>query len=192
MSRNSFTALVEIDGAEIETINRKLKRLGDDLAPKALKGGFRRWTTLCKRTARNLAPRGRDSATERVRGQERPNVHIADFIATKVKGYSKGRVVWAAVGVKEIRGSYATPHWYLRWVEFGHKIKRAATMPEQILLKSRGNEKKKDYSRVVIGEVKGAFFLRKTLQICEPKLIPAIEDAIAAQIAKQWETRRGK
>jgi hypothetical protein len=192
MSRNSFTALVEIDGAEIEMLNRKLRRLGDDLAPKALRNGFRKWTTLCKRTAKTLAPRGPSRPTEKVRGTERPNPHISDFITTKVKGYSKGRVVWAAVGVKEIRGSYATPHWYLRWVEFGHKIKRRATQAEQILLKSRGNEKKKEYSRITIGEVRGTFFLRKTLSMCEPRLVPAVEDAIAAQIEKNWEVKRGR
>lgn len=185
MSSNAFVAVLEVDGADIEAVNRKLKALGTDRAAKAMRNGFRKWTGRVKSAAKAIAPYGRNSATEKVRGESRPNPHIRDFITTKVKGYSKGRVVWASVGVSEIRGSYATPHWYLRWVEFGHEIKRRATEQEALRMVTRGERKRKNMT-VRIGHVPGRFFLRSAAMATEPLLIPIMDQAIADQIAKEW------
>lgn len=185
MSSNAFVAVLEINGADIESVNRKLKALGTDRAQKAMRNGFRKWTSRVKSAAKSIAPYGSASATEKVRGEVRPNPHIRDFIATKVKGFSRGTVVWAAVGVSEIRGSYATPHWYLRWVEFGHEIKRRATEEEAIRMVTRGERRRKNMTRT-IGRVPGRFFLRSAAMATEPLLIPIMEQAIADQVAKEW------
>ena len=184
MSRNSFTAVVEVNGADIELVNRKLKALGTHRAGNAMRSAFRKWTKRVASMVKASAPYGRSAATEKVRGLERPNPHIRDFVTTKVKGYSKGTVVWAAVGVKEIRGSYMTPHWYLRWVEFGHEIKRKATMEESIRLVTRGERKRKNMT-MSIGRVTGRHFLRSAAIAAEVLLIPIVEQAVADQVEKE-------
>jgi hypothetical protein len=184
MSSNNFKALVEIDGADIEQVNRYLRRLKTETASKALKRGIRNWTNLGKKTAKALAPVGPNRPTEKVRGTERPNPHIKDFVFTKVKGYSKGQIIWGSIGVKEIKGSYATPHWYLRWVEFGHAIKRRSTEAEAILLKSRGATKA-EYSKITIGQVRGTFFLTKALASISPRLLPIMQESIAKELAQE-------
>jgi hypothetical protein len=190
MSRNAFAVTAEIDGAEIEDLNRRLRRLSVDRAGKAMKNGFRTWGKRYRQAVMALAPYGRSSPTEVVRGEVRPNPHIRDMIAVKVRGYRKGEVIWAAVGVKEVPGSYTTPHWYLRWVEFGHVIKRKSTEAEAILLKSRGYTRKKEYGTIAIGNVPGKFFMAKALVQTQHLLLPMVEDALASQIEK--EMTRGK
>lgn len=184
MSRNSFTAVVEVNGADIELVNRKLKALGTERAGKAMKSGFRKWTKKVANTVKMVAPLGNMRPTEKVRGEIRPNPHIRDFITTKVKGYSKGTVVWAAVGVKEIRGSYTTPHWYLRWVEFGHELKRRATAEESIRLVARGERRSRNM-KMTVGRVRGKFFMRKAAIMAEVYLLPIMEQAIADQVEKE-------
>ena len=159
--------------------------LPKDMAQKSLRNAFRKWTTMTKKVVAASAPYGRSGATEFVRGEKRPNVHIKNNIATKVKGYSKGTLIWAAVGVKEVRGTYVTPHWYLRWVEFGHDVKRKATMNEKMLLKSRGERIRKN-TTIKIGHVKGQHFIAKAVTVCSPRLVPMVEDAIADQVLKEW------
>lgn len=183
MSSNAFRVAVEIDGGDIDRINRKLSHLAVPTATKAMKNGFRAWFKKVRATARQLAPFGEAAATEKVRGKLQPNPHIRDNLTYSVKGYSKGRVVWGALGVKEIRGSYMTPHWYLRWVEFGHDVKRAATAPEQMLLKSRGERR---YKTITTGKVRGRFFIRRAYEANAYSLIPIMDQAIADQVLKEW------
>lgn len=183
MSRNTFKIAVEVDGADIESVNRKLSRLPDPLGSRAMKNGFREFFKRVRATARGLAPKGRPTATEKVRGEVKPNPHIRNFLAYTVRGYRRGTVVWAAFGVREKRGSYETPHWYLRWVEFGHDIKRAATEEEQIRLAARGERR---YKTIKIGSVKGQFFIRRSYEANAGALIPIMEQKIADQIAKEF------
>lgn len=183
--RNGFRLIVEIDGAEIEAVNRKLKALGDVRAANAMRNGFRKWTKRVATIAKAMIPQGKAAPTEKVRGEVRPNPHIRDFVTTKVVGYSRGKVIWAAVGVKELRGSYATPHWYLRWVELGHDLKRAATDEERIRLVTRGERRRKTMT-VKVGEVAGRFYLRRAGIAAEPYLLPIMEQAIADQVLKDW------
>jgi hypothetical protein len=185
MSSNVFKVAAEIDGAEIEELNRKLRRISVERAGKAMKSGFRTWGKRYAQAVVALAPYGRPNPTERVRGQERPNPHIRDMITVKVRGYRKGEVIWAAVGVKEVPGSYTTPHWYLRWVEFGHAIKRKSTEAEAILLKSRGYTRKKEYGTITIGKVPGKFFMARALTQTQHLLLPMVEDALARQLEKE-------
>lgn len=187
--RNSFNISAEVNGADIELVNRELKRLATPYATEAMKAGFRKYTTRVAKVAKTLAPFGNAAASEKVRGVERPNPHIRNHITTKVRGYSQGKVVWAAVGVKEKRGSYETPHWYLRWVEFGHKIRRKATAEEQLRAKTRGATKKKEYGFTTIGSVKGSLFLRRASQMAAPYLLNDIQDAVAKVILKYWGRR---
>ena len=106
--RNGFRLIVEIDGAEIEAVNRKLKALGDVRAANAMRNGFRKWTKRVATIAKAMIPQGKAAPTEKVRGEVRPNPHIRDFVTTKVVGYSRGKVIWAAVGVKELRAAGLT------------------------------------------------------------------------------------
>jgi hypothetical protein len=145
----TFAVGVEIDDAALRAINARLLTLNERDARNAMRRGFSKWTGAVRRLLASSAPFGKTSATERVRGAVRPNVHLKWSIATKVKGYSKGLVTWAAVGVKRIDGSYLTPHWYHGWLENGHAIKRATTTAEKILLKSRGERGKALNTRVV-------------------------------------------
>lgn len=187
--RNAFKISAEIDPAELEAVNRQLRKLGNPYATEAMKRGFRRYTKRVVKAAETLAPVGRPSPTEKVRGKERPNPHLKDNVFAKVKGYARGEVVWAAVGIREKRGSYETPHWYFRWVEFGHALRRRATAPEQALLKSRGNERKKEYGFVTIGRVKATHFLKRANAMCEPYLINDVREGMAAVIEKYWGRR---
>jgi hypothetical protein len=186
MSGNAFKVAVEIDGATIDELNRKFKQLAAPMGTKAMKSGFREWFKKTRAVAKAMAPYGRPAATEKVRGVNRPNPHIKDHMAYTVRGYSKGRVVWGGLGIRN-RGGYDTPHWYLRWVEFGHDLKRKATPNEAMLLKSRGERK----MTMSIGRVEGAFFLRKAYQMTAMRLIPIMEEAIAKQVAKHMEGKRG-
>jgi hypothetical protein len=184
MSSNKFTVLCEVSGRDIDAVNARLKDLGRDGAAKAMKSGFRKWTNFAKKLMVANAPFGRPGASEKVRGQSRINVHIRNNVATKVKGFSKGRVVWAAVGIKEKRGTYDTPHWYLRWVEFGHQLKRKPTTNEASLLKSRGEIIKKN-TTIKYGHVKGSHFMQRTLNMAEMRLLPMLNEAIDKQIDKE-------
>lgn len=183
MSSNAFKVAVEIDGGDIDRINRKLSQLAIPTATKAMKNGFRTWFKKVRATAKQLAPMGDNKPTEMVRGQMKPNPHIRDNLTYSVKGYSKGRVVWGALGVKEIRGSYMTPHWYLRWVEFGHEVKRAATVNEQMLLKSRGERR---FKTIRVGRVPGRYFIRRAYEANAYALLPIMDQAIADQVLKEW------
>jgi len=185
MSRTSFTAACEIDYGAMDRINAALRGMPEKTAGRALRNGFRAYTKLLKKTVESMAPMGRTSATEKVRGVERPNPHIKDNIATTVKGYRRGTLIWAAVGVKEIPGSYYTPHWYLRWVEFGHDVKRRATGPEMALLVSRGEQRKKNMT-IRIGRVPGKFFLRTATAATEGWLTRFVEEALERQIQKEF------
>lgn len=189
--RNSFNISAEVNGADIEEVNRRLRRLQGPYATEAMKTGFRSYTTRVAKLAKPLAPFGKATATEKVRGTERPNPHIRNHITTKVSGYSQGRVVWAAIGIKEKRGTYDTPHWYVRWVEFGHRIRRKATTEEQIRAKSRGETRKKEYAFKTVGTVKGAFFLKRASEMASPYLLIDMQNAIAKVIEKYWGTSNG-
>lgn len=183
MSSNKFTLLCEVSGRDIDAVNDRLLKLGRDGASRAMRNGFRKWTTFAKRLMVANAPFGRSNASEVVRGHRRLNVHIRNNVATKVKGFSKGRVVWAAVGIKEKRGSYDTPHWYLRWVEFGHALKRKPTSIEAGLMKSRGEIVRKS-TTVKYGHVKGSHFMQRTMNIAEFRLVPMVHEAIDKEIAR--------
>jgi hypothetical protein len=182
MSGNAFKVAVEINYGDIDAVNRKLSKLAVPASTRAMKSGFRQWFKGVRSTAKALAPYGDTRAMETVRGQKRPNPHIRDHIAYTVRGYSKGRVVWGALGVKERRGSYDTPHWYLRWVEFGHEIKRRATQNEAMLLKSRGERR----MTMTIGRVLGKRFIERAYQANATRLLPIMEDAIAREVLKEW------
>ncbi len=184
MSSNSFKMVMEVDGPNVERINAALRRLAQKDATKAIKNGFREWTRVVKKSVIALAPRGRPSKTERVRGEVRPNPHLKANVTTKVKGYSKGQLVWAAVGIKDQKGTYNTPHWYARWVEFGHVLTRRATKEEEIRKFSRGAIKKKERQRTIIGRVAGKFFISKAYAINEIRLMPIMEEHIARMVAK--------
>ena len=184
MSSNSFKMVMEIDGANVENINAALRRLAQKDATKAIKNGFREWTRVTKKSVIALAPRGRSSKTERVRGEVRPNPHLKANLTTQVKGYSKGQLVWAAIGIKEQKGTYNTPHWYARWVEFGHVLKRRATKEEELRNLTRGNVKKKERTVTVIGFVPGKHFIAKAYAINEIRLMPIMEEHIARMVAK--------
>jgi hypothetical protein len=183
--RGSLVVRADIDGAAIDAINARLKALDKEGASAAMKSGFRKWSNVTKRVVAANAPFGKSKATEKIRGVIRPNVHLKWNVTTKVKGYAQGKVVWAAIGIKEIRGSYLTPHWYLRWVEYGHEVKRGATAQEQILLKSRGYERKKEYSRITVGRVRPNPFLRRSLGETRPLLFPIMREAIQKQLEKE-------
>ena len=99
--RNSFRMIVELDKKSVDEVNRRLKALGTVGAGRAMKNGFRRWSSIARKTVAAGAPMGRMTGTETIRGQVRPNVHLKFNVATKIKGYSKGLVVWAAIGIKD-------------------------------------------------------------------------------------------
>lgn len=183
--RGSLAVRAEIDGAAIDAINKRLAALEKDGAAKAMRNGFRKWGNITKKVVQANAPFGKAKATEKIRGVVRPNVHLKWNVITKVKGYAQGKVVWLAIGIKEIRGSYLTPHWYLRWIEYGHEVKRAASKYEQIVLKARGYEKKKEYSKVSVGRVAPNPFLRRSLGETRALLFPIMRQAIAKQLEEE-------
>lgn len=185
MSRTSFKAACEIDYGAMDRINAALREMPEKTAGRALRNGFRAYTKLLRKTVESMAPMGSHRATEKVRGVERPNPHIKENIATTVKGYRRGTLIWAAVGVKEVPGSYVTPHWYLRWVEFGHDVKRRATGPEMSLLVSRGEPRRKNMT-IRTGRVPGKFFLRTATAATESWLLRYVEEALEKQIAKEF------
>ena len=145
----TFAIGCEIDEQALKRVNAELLKLGTDDARNAMRRGLRKWSTFTKKTLEAAAPFGRATATEKVRGQVKPNVHLKWSVTTKAKGYRQGLVQWIAVGVKRIDGSYLTPHWYHGWLENGHAIKRATSTQEKILLKQRGERGKALNFRVV-------------------------------------------
>lgn len=183
--RASLSITAELDGNAVDAINKALKRLDAEGAPKAMRNGFKRWTTVVRKVVAKNAPFGRATATEKVRGVIRPNVHLKWNVVTKAKGYAKGRVQWAAIGIREIRGSYLTPHWYLRWIEYGHNVVRAATPQEQLRQRTRGAERRREYSKLVIGKVAPNPFLRRSLGETRGLLFPIMRDAVDRQLREE-------
>jgi hypothetical protein len=183
MSRANFGFVVELNHADIDRVNAKLRVLSDETAVKSLRNGMRAWLKVAKRTLAANTPRSRHGATESYRGSRVANVHIQDNLVTKVKGWKNGRIQWAALGVKQVKGSIITPHWYLRWVEFGHDIKGAYSKEENIRRGTRGDRIRKT-DRKVIGKVPGKFFITKTYAAVSPLVAPLIEKAIDKQVKK--------
>ena len=183
--RSKLAISVELDDAIVREINKRLSRLEGEGATKAMRNGFRRWTTAVRRVVAKEAPMGRLASTEKVRGATRPNVHLKFNVTTRIRGYSRGRVVWAAVGIKEIRGTYLTPHWYLRWVEYGHDIRRAATQREQAYAKARGAVRKREYGYVKTGRVEANPFLWRSFGMTRSLLLPMVVKAVDDQLEKE-------
>ena len=183
MSRANFGFVVELNHADIDRVNAKLRALSDETAVKSLRNGMRAWLKVAKRTLAANTPRSRHGATESYRGWRVPNVHIQDNLVTKVKGWKQGRIQWAALGVKQVKGSIITPHWYLRWVEFGHDIKGKYSYAENIRRHSDGERMRKS-DRKVVGKFPGRFFITKTYKVVSPLVVPLIEKAIDKQIKK--------
>ena len=175
-----FAVAAEIDDKAVERINRALLNLGQKEAQKAMRRGFGKWSKVAKTMVAAMAPMGRMTSTERVRGAERPNVHLKFSAHSKVKGYRQGLVTWVAVGIKEIPGSYLTPHWYLRWVENGHAIKRRATEEETIRMVLRGERKTKNMKKVV-GRVAPNPFMRRAAAAA----VPLAENYLMSEIEKE-------
>lgn len=179
--RGSFATIVELDKDAVRRINAALLSLPTKEAGLAMRRGFGKWSRHARKLVEANAPFGRATATEFVRGSVRPNVHLKFSAATKVRGYQKGLVVWAAVGIKEIPGSYLTPHWYLRWVENGHAIKRKATGLEYEARIKRGSTKK-EASKTTIGTVRPNPFIRKSamqsIQLAAPLIEAEVQKAI--------------
>lgn len=180
--RGSFAVLVELDRDAVRRINARLLELSQKDAANAMRRGFGKWTKAAKVIVEQNAPFGRAASVEKVRGIVRPNVHLKFAGATRVKGYSRGLVVWAGVGIREISGSYLTPHWYLRWVENGHLIRRRATQLEMEARIKRG-ERKAEAAKTTIGRVPPNRFIRRSAQqslgLAEPLLQAEITKAIA-------------
>lgn len=179
----TFAIGCEIDEQAIRTINSRLVELEQRDARNAMRRGFGKWGRATKKVLEANAPFGKTSATERVRGATRPNVHLKWSVATKVKGYSKGLVQWIAVGVKRIDGSYLTPHWYHGWLENGHAIKRATTQAEKILLKQRG-ERGKAMNFVQVGYSRPRNWIKKwrpvLTQTAVQYVAPEVDKAVKA------------
>jgi len=119
-----FAVAVEIDVESVRRANSALLKLPTDLSQKALRRSFTKWSRGVKAAVAAAAPFGKPSPTERVRGVDRPNPHLKLNVSSKIKTYKRELVQWVAVGIREIPGSYLTPHWYLRWVERGHATYR--------------------------------------------------------------------
>ena len=188
-SSNRFRVEVELDEKELRRVNLALRSLGDREGPLAMRRAFRKWTNLGKKTMSALAPYGRNSSTEKVRGQARPNPHIRDAVSAKVKGWRKGQILWAAIGIREIPRSYATPHWYSRWVEFGHALKRAPSSEIMAMRRARGAIRRREVrAAVTVGKVPGRYFMTRTLQAVSPQLIPMLN----AEIDKEAEKIYGR
>jgi hypothetical protein len=181
--RTAFAASVEVDDAALRRINSALVRLEVKDARNAMRRGLGRWSREGRRFMASVAPFGKTSSVEQVRGITRPNVHLKFNVATKVKGYSKGLVTWAGIGVKEIRGSYLTPHWYLGWVENGHNLTRSATTQEKILMKSRG-ERVGPRTKRVIGRVPGHPWMKKYRPLVQSAAVRAVEPEVEKAIRR--------
>jgi len=177
----SFVLGTEIDSQALERVNHALLRLSEKDARNAMRRGLGKWSKVVKKSLEASAPFGRTTATEKVRGVVRPNVHLKWSLITKVKGYSKGLVTWVGVGIRRIDGSYLTPHWYLGWLENGHLIKRRSTTAEKMLLKSRG-ERGKGLNFVTVGKSRPRNWIkqhRAALSMLAPKFVePEVEKAI--------------
>lgn len=119
-----FAVAVEMDMADLRRANSALLKLPVELSQKALRNSFRKWARGTKAAVAAAAPFGDPSPTEWVRGTKRPNPHLKLNVSSKMKTFQRQLVQWVAVGIKEISGSYLTPHWYLRWVERGHSVYR--------------------------------------------------------------------
>lgn len=181
--RGSFAVVLELDKDAVRKINSALLGLPTKEAARAMRRGFGKWGRVAKKIVESNAPFGRSKATEFVRGSVRPNVHLKFAAGTRVKGYSRGLVVWAAVGIKEIPGSYLTPHWYLGWVERGHAIKRKATQLEYDARIKRG-ETKKTAGKTTVGHVRPNPFIRKSAAQSLGLVAPMLEQEIAAELRK--------
>jgi hypothetical protein len=128
-----FAVAVEIDAATVQRLNAALLKLPADLSQKAIRRSFQKWSRGVKAKVAAAAPFGKAKPTERVRGVDRPNPHLKLNVSSKIKTYKKELVQWVAVGIREIPGSYLTPHWYLRWVERGHSTyRRIGRIPRKI------------------------------------------------------------
>jgi hypothetical protein len=181
--RGSFAVVLTLDEAEVRRINSRLLQLPQKEAARAMRRGFGKWSRVAKRLVEANAPFGRSNATEMIRGQPRPNVHLKFAAGTRIKGYSRGLVVWAAVGIKEIRGSYLTPHWYLGWVERGHAIRRRATALEYEARVKRG-ETKKTAGKTTVGHVRPNPFIRRSAAQSLGLVAPLLEAEVAKEIAR--------
>jgi hypothetical protein len=181
-SRSKTFALgCEIDEQALQRVNHQLLRLGKEEARNAMRRGLTKWSKFTKKTLEATAPFGKRGATEKVRGQVRPNVHLKWAVITKTKGYAQGLVTWLGVGVKRIDGSYLTPHWYLGWLEAGHAIKRKTTNAERILLKQRG-ERGRGLNFTTVGRSAPRNWIKKyrgILSAAAPSYVePEVEKAI--------------
>jgi hypothetical protein len=163
-----FALACEIDAASVRRINHALMQLSQKEASLAMRRGFSKWGRATKAYVSASAPMGRPSSVEYVRGAIRPNVHLKFAVATKQKGFRKGLVQWFGVGIQEISGSYLTPHWYLRWVENGHLIKRKSTKAEKAWEISRGASPKAA-ARRVIGRVLANPFMQRAANFMLPQ-----------------------
>ncbi len=181
----TFAVGCEIDEKAVQAINSQLLKLGTDDARNAMRRGMSKWARFTKKTLEAAAPFGKATATEKVRGVVKPNVHLKFAVATKVKGYRLGLVQWMAVGVKRIDGSYLTPHWYHGWVENGHAIKRRTTDPERALLKSRG-ERGRALNTITVGRSPPRNWIKKwrgvlsamAVQFIAPEVEKAAKQAV--------------
>jgi len=150
MSRKAFDISAEIDQQSLDALNARLRKLEKQDAQTAIRKGFRQWTRTARKVVRAVAP---------PKSKKREGGHIVSSITTRIKGYQRGQIQWAAVGVKEKRMSRDTPHWYLPWIENGHAIRR----------KRRGPQ---------VGYVLGRKFIRRSAQILAPMLVPMVERAL--------------
>lgn len=181
--RGSFAVIVELDRRSVEQINHRLLQLPQQNASRAMRRGFGKWSRSARRIVEANAPFGRATPTERIRGSARPNVHLKFNAATRIKGYRKGLVVWAAVGIKEIPGSYLTPHWYLGWVERGHAIRRKSTDPERALMASRGYTPK-EAKMFTVARVPPNPFMRRSAGQSLGLVLPMLQTEIDKEIRK--------
>lgn len=128
-----FATAVEIDQAQLQRVNSALLKIPSDFSRIAIRNAFRKWARGTKAAVSAAAPLGPVTPTEWVRGLRRPNPHLKFSVAAKMKTYQRDLVQWVGVGIKEVKGSYLTPHWYLRWVERGHStFRRIGTPPKKI------------------------------------------------------------
>lgn len=150
MSRKAFDIAATIDEQSLKALNARLRKLEKQDAQAAIKKGFRKWTRTARKVVRALAPR---------KSNNPQGGHIVNSITTRMKGYQRGQIQWAAVGVKEVRGSRDTPHWYLPWVEDGHAIRRRRRGPQ-------------------VGYSVGRKFIKRAAQQLSPMLVPMVESAL--------------
>lgn len=164
MSRDSFKVALEMDKRTIDALNRRILDLGTKGAQRALKSGFRRFNLSVRASMKAFAPSETDHATEVVRGERRPNVHIRRSIIARVRTY-RGRIVWGGVGVAEVRKSYDTPHWYVPWVMDGHAIRGRRGGPP-------------------LGRAKPNRFIERAYAANKSRFLPTMVDAINEEIRR--------